>query len=400
MLIFRVRKIHADLFIKKTSFYLLFLFLLFFPKGGFKIGTIPITWGYLLLGVISVFCLFQKTYVLNKSRIYAFIFSVPFQLIASFCFFFFSIEQLPTAISFIVNFYLLPVVFFLLLSRSIDEIDETQFFSLLKKGVYFVSCYGIFLFFYKILTGEFIQIPFLTMNYHDLDQLESKHINRGYVFKLISTYNNGNLYGVCILMLLPLYCLLEKKWVKKSLVKLSLLLTFSRTIWIGLFIYEIFFDFFVQKKKKLAIIKISSSISFLFLFLYLISEHYKIPLSFFLDVNLGGRLSQIQEPLNALSLFPSHPFTHIPEIAYMGILHNFGVIGFFAFLACMLGAILIKILIKQKIYPFDRGILCGLFLYLILSFSDGAMELIPVMTFYWFLSSLLLRKTPLNIPKL
>ena len=53
--------------------------------------------------------------------------------------------------------------------------------------------------------GKFIEIPFLTVNAGDYGTLEStKHINRGGYLKLISTYNNGNVYGVATLILLPL----------------------------------------------------------------------------------------------------------------------------------------------------------------------------------------------------
>ena len=89
-------------------------------------------------------------------------------------------------------------------------------------AVLFVSAYGIFLFFYKLGTGSFIEIPYLTVNAGDLGELEGKSIDRGGIFKLISTYNNGNVYGISILILLPLYAHLEKRLSRVLTVKASL----------------------------------------------------------------------------------------------------------------------------------------------------------------------------------
>ncbi|MCK4632346.1 MAG: hypothetical protein KAT79_03695, partial [candidate division Zixibacteria bacterium] len=119
---------------------------------------------------------------------------------------------------------------------------------LLRKGLLLIAVYGIFLFIYRLVTGDWIEIPFLTVNYGDLGGLDYKHINRGGIFKLISTYNNGNIYGICVLMLLPLYERLEKKGWKVWIVKASLLLTLSRTVWIGLVVYELAMQFYIRRE--------------------------------------------------------------------------------------------------------------------------------------------------------
>ena len=225
MIVFRFVKAHN--FLSKLSISLLCLFLLFFPKGGIKIGALPITWGYALLGLFSLILIFRPSHKISMLRLISCLALVPFQLLSIFSITIYGHETLEFTISFFISFIVLPMMFYLLFSESIERLDMLFFLKWVRTGVFFIAVYGIFLFFYKFLTGKFIELPFLTVNFHDLGQLEEKNINRGFVFKLISTYNNGNLYGVAVLLLLPLYQVIEKSKLKQLLVKeLSLLLTF------------------------------------------------------------------------------------------------------------------------------------------------------------------------------
>jgi len=52
---------------------------------------------------------------------------------------------------------------------------------------------------------------------------------------------------------------------------------------------------------------------------------------------------------------------------------------------------------RTQTTSFQRSLLSGLFIYLIISCSDGALLFIPVMVFYWFLSALLLAKPLINL---
>src|SRR5690606_38415621 len=105
----------------------------------------------------------------------------------------------------------LPPVILLVLGIHMDRLDLRPLLRALRAAVLLVSVYGIFLFFYKLLTGSFIEIPYLTVNAGDVGEMEGKSIDRGGIFKLISTYNNGNVYGISMLILLPLYAYLEPR---------------------------------------------------------------------------------------------------------------------------------------------------------------------------------------------
>lgn len=237
----------SECFTPKKILIALWLFLLVFPKGGFKIGEAPVTWGYILLAIISIALMVRNDFRIHPPRLNALLLLLPFQAIFCLSFALHGIASASMGIAFFVNFFLLPIIFFCLLSNQIEKMDLSYFFKLIKNGILFVSYFGIFLFLYRMTTGKLIEIPFITVNYHDMGMVEFKCNNRGFIFKLISTYNNGNLYGICLLMLLSLYSCLEKRTWPQNLLKISLLLTFSRTVWLGLIFNQILHHCFVVK---------------------------------------------------------------------------------------------------------------------------------------------------------
>jgi len=64
------------------------------------------------------------------------------------------------------------------------------------------------------------------VNLDDIGTLDSKYNSRqGGLSKLISTYNNGNQYGVATLLLLPLFDAFEHSRFRKLVVRAALVLT-------------------------------------------------------------------------------------------------------------------------------------------------------------------------------
>ncbi len=375
------------------------LFLVVFPKGGIKFKNIPITWGYLFLAIIFLSTLFRKKYFVRKEHIYSLIALVPFQLFSLLSMYINGIQSFGFFISFLVSFLFLPFMFFLVFSEYIENLDLEYFFKIFKRSILFISSYGIFLFFYRGVFGSLFEIPLLTVNWHEKGLLETiKHINhRGFFLKLISTYNNGNIYGICLLMVLPLYKYLEKSIFKKSIVKLSIILTLSRTVWIGFIISEFFFDFFIIKNKKKSLIKfLTSSLCFITILLIFAKFYLHKPLSWYFDPTLGGRLLDKSFEIN---FFSSLPFIHIEEMVYLSIFNTFGFLGLLFFIIGMCFSLfnyLFKNINIEK-YPIDMCIFFGLLTYLIISISDSATLYLPVMAFYWFLSSFLQTKKRISL---
>lgn len=409
----------------KLAVFILTIFIIFFPKGGVKIGGVPLTWGYLAIFIFAILTI--PRFIKNIGNLsysncrWVVIFSLlPFQFVVIFSFIINGVDNFGFGISLLVSMIFLPFVFVVLFNKYMEEMDFSYLFCMIKIGILFVSLFGIFLFFYKLYTGYFLEIPFLTVNYDDVGELEGKHIDRGGVFKLISTYNNGNIYGICILMFLPLYEILESSKVKRIFVKTSLILTLSRTVWIGMVIFEFLKLFYFSdvklyerllfvprffKKLTVKISDISSVVLFSFgIFLFVGAIFYTIftmgqDTSFLFDKNLGGRIDQLNV-FNKFTFLPEKRFSQIAEIVYVSVLDGFGVVGFLSFLLAMFCSVVYGILRKTPYAgsPYRKSIIFGLILYLLLAFSDGAFLYIPVMAIYWFLISLLLTSNPCTPP--
>ncbi len=387
-----------NIFLKLFS-GLLILFLVVFPKGGIKVNEIPITHGYILLGLAATVSGFinlsrGKLFLLNKNQIIIFFCLLGFLTIASLSILFNGFSYKQWVISFYVSLALMPVIFLYILLPQITQINLDEVLKRICQAVFIVSIYGIFLFFYKITTGSFIEIPYLTVNVADVGTLEGKYISRGEgLFKLISTYNNGNIYGVCILMLLPLYDFIERSRWKSSIVQMSILLTLSRTAWAGLFMYHFIKKLYINKITVKQVLKWMLS---LFIFAVVITYTvYYFNLGgadFVFDEKLGGR-NQFFDDLE-ITFFPSKEYSSIYEMAYLAALDMFGIVGLILFLFAMTSPVALYLLGKTPVgnIEYRKSILLGLLIYLFVATSDGVMLYIPTMVFYWFLVALLITK--------
>lgn len=380
----------SPIFTKKSvhNFFLIifFLFLCIFPKGGLKVGEIPLTWGYLLLGFVSIFLIFIGRFKVQKFHFTLYLCTLPFQILSLCTLGVYGTTSMGYSISFFVSFTFLPLLFFLIFSEHIQNISVQVFLKMVKQGVFFLGIYGIILFFYSISTGKFFGIPLLTTNLGDSLDMGNKYINRGIFFKLISTFNNGNIFGICLLMLLPMYQYSEKSFWKKAIVKIALLLTLSRTVWIGLIFHEFLDLCFLQKRNARNWTKLALWLLFFSLVSFVIIYKSSMSFSFFTDITLGNRAKQFSV-IATTGLLGTKAFTPISEVSYMGVLDNFGYIGLISFLLAMLAPLFLSLYRKNQktMYQCIRLGLCN---YLFVSISDGAIMFIPTMVFFWFLSSL------------
>ncbi len=386
--------------VAKGVIVFLVIFLLVFPKGGIKLGDIPLTWGYLGLAIgafwLPIALLLGHPLRLRRVRLLVLAAQIPFQLVIWLTLLSQGTRGMGFAISLVVTFFFLPAMFVGVLGVHLDRIRLEFLFRLIRGAVVFVAAYGIFLFFYKLLIGSFVEIPYLTVNAGDMGELEtSKFIDRGGVFKLISTYNNGNLYGISILLILPLFAWLEHRASRLALVKLSLVLTLSRTIWFGLIVYEIMHRLYVRRVSIQGVATLGSALLFVALGIGYALSLMGFDASFIFDRNLGGRLTQF-DALESVAVLPGRPFETIGEIVYLSVMQSFGAVGFVAFLIAItapLGAHFLGVL-PFRDSDYKRSLAGALVVYLVIAVSDGGMLYIPVMAFFWFVVSLMLSDNP------
>lgn len=386
---------------------LLLTFIVLLPKGGIKVAGIPLTVGYAVLFLLAGLSFTAYTYTgkirfLGKNHFICLLAFFPFFILSTFKIIAAGYESLGFLFSFYASLFFIPAIFLLLFYHPLKHVHFDIIKSLLVKFVFLTAIYGIFLFFFKFYTGKFIEIPLLTVNLGDVGELENKHINRGGIFKLISTYNNGNIYGVCMLMFLPFYSYFEKKTYKKLALKLALFLTLSRTVWIGLLLFELLNFIFIKKKNLKSLLGILVAILGIFLLLLIGLSMLNRNILFLLDASFGGRVDQL-ESLYAGSFWPDTelPFSAILEMVYFSIINQFGWIGLFSFLAYLIAPLflfLTRRMPNSNSYE-KKTLALGLFLYLIVAAVDGALLYIPVMAIYWLIVALLLSNYPSQVSR-
>jgi hypothetical protein len=377
--------------------WLLLTFLVLFPKGGVKLGDTPLTWGYLILGMTALPLLMVRllSFPLKFSPrlIFAVASVIPFQILYLYSYRVNGIDEIGYAVSIFVSFFVLPIVFLLIYPPFLQRIDGVRFERYFRNCILAAAIFGIFLFVWHPITGHFIEIPFLTVNIADYGLLETtKHIDRGEFFKLISTYNNGNLYGAATLMVLPLYNFFEPKRWRRNVMKVALVLTLSRTIWAGLIVDQVLSLFWILSRnaftfprlylggatKRVAAVLITMG---MVLSALLFNSR---AISFLFDPSLGGRVGGSAAPLN-LTLLPDVPLTGFAEMLYTSALEVYGIAGFLSIVLIFIGPLLIFAVNPRLVRsPIRRAALKGLVLYAIVAAIDGATNLIPVMAFYWF----------------
>jgi hypothetical protein len=393
---------------------LLIVFLVLFPKGGFRLGPLPLTWGYLLLGIVTppafLIRFLQMPLRFPRRVLLVTFLLIPMQLLFWYAGKFYGISNPPFAFATFVGLFALPWIFLLIYGPFFPRLDGEQFAKLFCFCVFYAASWGIFLFFLHPIAHRFIEVPYLTVNASDYGELEStKNIGRGFFYKLISTYNNGNLYGVATLLLLPIYQRLEPSRMRRATVKVALFLSLSRTVWVGLILNELLslgvhlfrqvptFPVLFLGAARRRFFAVGAIIGFI-LFSVLFISAQGGGLQFLLDLTGGNRVNQIYAA-QGTSFLPQYALYGFAEILYASAAQYWGISGLIAFTLIMVSPLIVLASQPSLMnYPLRRAAAKGLIIYIAMAGIDGALDFIPVMAFYWFVYAVLLYGWPGDRP--
>jgi hypothetical protein len=395
-----------------ASCWFMIMFLVLFPKGGIKVGPLPLTWGYLFLAASTPLFLVVRLLSLplrvGSRALAAVTLLLPMQAVMAYAFVIYGITNLGFGFSNFLGLFILPWIFLLLYPGFLPFVDGVKLSRYFRGAVLGAALWGIFLFVWHPLTGHFIEIKYLTVNAADYGQIETtKHIARGLFFKLISTYNNGNVYGVATLILLPMYDVLEPVRWRRGVIKLALLLTLSRTVWFGLLANEAL-PLVVQlarQVKTFPVIYLARfgrrlvAVGFTFVLILFSLLLLSGPgLRFLLDPTAGGRVSEVTS-ISHVTFFPNAGVGGFTEVVYASILQQFGISGLMGFILVMASPLILLLRDRTPIAsPIRSAALRGLMVYALVALSDGAFGFIPVTVFYWFAYMIYLFGWP-NLPR-
>lgn len=219
-----------------------------FPKAGIKISGFPLTVGILLFLFLSVCWIIKKI----KGKIFFpnaawWIFLSEFYYIIRMIIAYWSGVELSEIVTYAIPLIVFPFIFFIV----INEVNTEEKYRCIMK----VIIYGFFILcVYSIIQSVFgianTDIPGLTVNLTDYQTLGENWFlekNNGISeqnAKIVATYQNGNIFGVNLLMFFPIIYeyLINENRKKTATLALALfiiveLLTLSRSCWIGVVIF-------------------------------------------------------------------------------------------------------------------------------------------------------------------
>lgn len=388
-------------------FCVMLFFNIWFPKSGIKISGIPLTIGNLLVFVLLTLQfvrVIKNGFTKNKTL-----------FLISLCAYYFFIRlvmitpyengiSLGTTFGFIIPLVIYPYVYF----ASTDIISTKERLDIILKittyGVVFVLVYGLLQFIFGI---EQIQIKGLTVNWMDAVPNWPFLKSNGFmnVNKIVSTYQNGNIFGINLLFLFPIvfeYVYNRRKNIAFTLLILYVLvgfLTLSRSVWLGIVLYLVFK--FVLSNKNNTIFKkvVISSLSILILYIAFTNVPY-LSQRMVSDtselVSASGRydigVKLIQDSWNngiLATIFGMFGLYHIEQGAYeqtfLAVFMTGGIIGLVLWLLPF-GHFLFKF--KHRTNSIQQGVFFGFVVWSIVSCIEGAYWLPPTACNLFFVLSL------------
>ncbi|GHB09894.1 hypothetical protein [Salinicola rhizosphaerae] len=355
------------------------------PKSGVAIGGIPLNTIYLLIA-LSFPILLLKAMLSQGKLVRQDRYSIYVWMLVPFWLLFLTITLIngPGSVGvyfgYIMALIMVPI-FFYLWSKRLGPQEIQYLLRCLKNAIRFAVGFGLFLFVFKIGTGQYFSIPMLTTTFGAELTLEAKMNDRGGLYKLFSTYNNGNIYAVCMIMLLPVYTVIEKRRYWVILAMLSIMLTLSRTAWALLMVYCVFeYLIFNRAISVKRLILICAALCLVVPGIIGLLGIMGQDVTFLFDSNLGGRAAYLSYFFDA-GLISTSPLTWSYEIPYVSFAEFVGLISLIPFLMFFSNVISARSLFDVS-RPVSRSASIGCVMYWVATFSDAALVLVPTFVIY------------------
>jgi hypothetical protein len=369
-------------------FILLLVFTVAMPKAGIGINGTPLTFGYMLLAAFAPLAflgLFRRPDFSAVPTMNLLLGYLPIALFVTY-----KLLSHGTILSLVVLatiLAVLPLIILLAYAPYLEDFTEDQIGAPIKWCIRIVVIWGLMNFFLYALTKNFIEINYLTINELDLGAIYSKNNRRGALMKLVSTYNNGNLLGSCLIMMAPVYLFFEKSRAFIAAFCLAIVLTLSRTAWFGLAAVFSLLILFGRIRLTRPFIWLGAAGAVMVVIIAL--PYMGWTSDRVVDVNLGGRLVYWSDL--RLSLFGARE-VKIYEILYASFLQSFGVVGFMLALAAIGFPLVYGLINLKRLSPLRVSALLGVCAYLLVAFFDAAFIYPPTIAQFLFLSALLYRR--------
>lgn len=368
---------------------LLMIFNLALPKGGIKIADLPLTWGYLLLFLMTPLAMIGLLGRRNISyaplvQAAACFLPITVMIIAKA-----NIYDLPTQVwmIYLSIFGVLAGAILVALVPYLEDVPAELFGKFLLYVMRFVVLWGLMNFTLRILTGQFIEIPYVTVNADDVSDIFHKMNNRGGIMKLVSTFNNGNIFGVCMVIVAPMYFIFEKNRTFIALFVLAMICTLSRTVWFSMVGMALMMMIGGQIRMSNPLIWLGATAGLLGIIALMPALGWTPDK--LVDSNLGGR-SVYFDAYEFTVLGADH--LTVPELVYYGFAQSFGILGMVFPLAGMLFAPVYAMVNWAGLNPLRRAAAIGTASYLVAALIDGAFVFPPTFVLFLFATGMVYRR--------
>ncbi len=395
------------------------------PKAGFKIGGIPITLGNILLFLLLIRTCIKPFRIKIKDKNFMFL----FLLFPLYCFLRILIPsiagtlEVSSAFSLMAASSVYPLIFPVIITKIRDDNQLETLTKVITACLFITMIYDILQAIFGIAA---VQIPGITVNYSDYANAPGhwwllKYNGGSDNSKIFSTYQNGNLYGVNMLMFYPLFSLYFRKnkgificALMVVLFSIIVFLTGSRTVWIGALVYSCLLAFESIRYSKIKLKGLMITIIFLSFFAFSVGYFMSLfstrmgrlfySLNWSVLLAGGGRTEGVIRSFQWLFdngnilhfLFGSYGtggYAGAYEMTYFAIFFGYGIIGLILWL---LPIVLVSLRIRQKCIKSKDillgGLYKGIFIYMACAFIDGGWWLPPTVINLWTLIALAYKK--------